>query len=185
SNLQITDSKILDRNTSQDLNEEEDLRSSFNVLKRERGYQILTSQHDVFAIEFGYYHRREIRMDSLGNVVFGTDTLIPNETGLNNDASYTISFNLHPDVISEWSEQSMSLQFVLPQGEVWDFQYEGRGTMVWNEGIYLDTINSKIIPTNLIQISGSTRGKRSIQRWKLEKIGYTSPDQSLLTGDVS
>ncbi|MDE2674948.1 MAG: heparinase II/III family protein [Paracoccaceae bacterium] len=185
SNLQITDSKILDRNTSQDLNEEEDLRSSFNVLKRERGYQILTSQHDVFAIEFGYYHRREIRMDSLGNVVFGTDTLIPNETGLNNDASYTISFNLHPDVMPEWSEQSMSLQFVLPQGEVWDFQYEGRGTMVWNEGIYLDTINSKIIPTNLIQISGSTKGKRSIQRWKLEKIGYTSPDPSLITGDVS
>jgi len=184
-NLQITDTRTVDGNPSQNLNEEEDVRSSFNELKRERGYQILTSQHDAFATDFGYYHRREIRMDSLGNKVIGSDTLIPNEAGLHNDASYTISFNLHPDVVPEWSEQSMSLQFVLPQGEVWDFQYEGNGTLVWNEGIYLDTINSKIIPTNLIQISGSTKGKRSIQRWKLKKIGYAGTDQNLLTGDVS
>ena len=176
--LKISGAVPLKTNSSAVLNEEEIGRKNYSEVKREKGFQILISQHDAYAAEFGYYHQREIRMDQLGHLIIGTDTLIPNEMGLNNDASYTISFNLHPDVVPEWSEQSMTLQFVLPQGEVWDFQYEGRGTMVWNEGIFLDTINSKIIPTNLIQITGSTKGNRSRQRWKLEKVGFASTEIS-------
>ncbi len=182
--LQINGAVSLKNSSHVDVSEEEIARRNYSELKREKGFQILTSQHDAFVTEFGYYHQREIRMDPLGNEIIGIDTLIPNEMGLNNDASYTISFNLHPDVVPEWSEERMSLQFVLPQGEVWDFQYEGRGTMVWNEGIFLDTINSKIIPTNLIQITGSTNGNRSRLRWKLQKVGFSSSEQNLITASI-
>lgn len=182
--LKINEAVPLRNNSSAVLKEEEIGRKNYDELKREKGYQILISQHDAFVAEFGYYHQREIRMDELGHIILGTDTLIPNEMGSQNDATYTISFNLHPDVEPEWSEHSMTLQFVLPQGEVWDFQYEGRGTMVWNEGIFLDTINSKIIPTNLIQITGSTKGNRSRQRWKLEKVRIANTDRSLIASSI-
>ena len=178
--MHITGAEPIASGFSPEWNEDEIGRKNFNEMKKEKGYQIVTCQHDAFATEYGYYHQREISIDPLGRLIVGTDTLIPNEKGLYNDASYIISFNLHPDVVPEWSEHSMTLQFVLPQGEVWDFRYEGRGTMLWNEGIYLDTINSKILPTNLIQITGSTRGNRSRQRWRLEKVDMGSSEQSLI-----
>ena len=176
--LKIKGVEPLKTNAATIVDEEAIGRKNYHEVKREQGYQILISQHDNFVAEFGYYHQREIRMDQLGHIIIGTDSLIPNEMGLLNDAEYTVSFNFHPEVVPEWSEQSMTLQFILPQGEIWDFQYDGRGTMVWNEGIFLDTCNSKIVPTNLIQITGSTKGNLSRQRWKLEKVGVSSTVQS-------
>ena len=138
-------------------------------LSQEGDFQSLTTTHENF-LNFGYYHRREIQVDVSGETIIGTDTLIPNQTGIRTDLEYVIIFNFHPQV-QPLIDERLNLQ--LSNGDIWELQFNGNGYFDWAEGIYLDLECYRYVSTQKLQLTHRTKGQETLHEWVFRKLHST------------
>ena len=139
----------------------------------------ITVIHDAYIAAFGYYHQRKISVSHTGVVVSGTDSLFPNSEGIAIDVEYTLYFNFHYQVVPVLSEDGTTLHLRLTNGELWEFDYRGKGRMSWGEGIYVNARAHEIATTRRLEIKSTTGGQEAAHRWWFRRLERAEEPRSI------
>ncbi|HLW91196.1 MAG TPA: heparinase II/III family protein [Roseiarcus sp.] len=87
----------------------------------------LDASHDGYARAYGLLHERALLLAPDGAVLWGEDRLVP--AGKKKPAPGTpvaLRFHLHPDVKPALDDDARGASLVLPTGEIWRLEAEGR-----------------------------------------------------------
>jgi uncharacterized heparinase superfamily protein len=123
------------------------------------------ASHDAYVPDFGLRHERKMTLSPQGQMVTGSDRLVPVTTH-GNALSFTLRFHIHPDVrLSQLEGGGILLK--LPGGEGWRFR-AGGGQLTVEESIYLggDTVRR----TEQLVVTGQVRDTPVECGWVFEQI---------------
>jgi uncharacterized heparinase superfamily protein len=126
---------------------------------------MVEASHDAYVPELGLRHERKITLSPQGQMVTGSDRLVP-VTARGSALSFTLRFHIHPDVrLSRLEGGGILLK--LPNGEGWRFR-TGGGELTVEESIYLggDTLRR----TEQLVITGQVRDTPVETAWVFEQI---------------
>jgi uncharacterized heparinase superfamily protein len=126
---------------------------------------MVEASHDAYVPELGLRHERKLTLSPQGQMVTGSDRLVP-VTTRGNALSYTLRFHIHPDVrLSRLEGGGILLK--LPNGEGWRFR-AGGGELTVEESIYLggDTLRR----TEQLVVTGQVRDTPVETAWVFEQI---------------
>jgi uncharacterized heparinase superfamily protein len=123
------------------------------------------ASHDAYVSDLGLRHERKITLSPQGQMVTGSDRLVPVTTRAA-ALMFTVRFHIHPDVrLSRLEGGGILLK--LPNGEGWRFR-AGGGELTVEESIYLG--GETVRRTEQLVVTGQVRDTPAEAAWVFEQI---------------
>ncbi len=135
----------------------------------EGDFQSISTTHGRF-LTYGYYHQRQIKVNQSGEKIIGSDKLLPDQKGIMIDLEYAIYFNFHERIQAYLHGESKILNLLLPNGDIWEFNIQGKGRLDWGEGIYLNIDSHRMVTTQKLEVKHNTKGCETDHIWYFRKI---------------
>ncbi len=145
------------------------------------GLTVIAS-HNGYMAAYGLTHLRRLDMRNDGNRVWAEDTIWEGAgpgkgdrvvAGGNPNSRrhrLAIRFHLHPDVGVNHHPGSGRTDVELPDGETWQFRFEGPARLELEESRYLDEGSQQIRPSSQIVLHSDTREGVAQLRWEIGRI---------------
>ncbi|WP_117194674.1 heparinase II/III family protein [Rhizobium terrae] len=133
----------------------------------QHGNDWLRASHGGYAAEFGYFHEREIGLNTKGNKIKGHDRLFlpEGEAPGGGPFSAVARFHIHPTIVlSRRDEESVTMR--APDGEAWVFAAPGLQVMIDEDIFFADV--SGVRPSQQLVIEFSPPETAEI-RWMLRR----------------
>ena len=138
----------------------------FDIERTENKNDIfLTATHDAYLNNFGYLHKREIKILKKYSSVFGIDTLIKKKN-ISDSLDFSVRFHIYPgiNIIKTLSGKSILLQ--IDKKKSWVFLTEDFDLKI-EKGIFLG--RKKVLSNHCIVIYGNTSNLNNNIKWELKK----------------
>tara|TARA_A100001011_G_scaffold392716_1_gene480887 strand:- start:2253 stop:3902 length:1650 start_codon:yes stop_codon:yes gene_type:complete len=125
----------------------------------------LTATHNAYLNNFGYLHKREIKIFKKDNRIIGTDLLI-NKKNISDNLNFSIRFHIYPgiDVVNTLSGKNILLQ--IDKKKSWVFSSEDLDLKI-EKGIFLG--RKKVLNNHCIVIYGNTNDLKKDIKWEIRK----------------
>jgi uncharacterized heparinase superfamily protein len=131
----------------------------------------LDASHDGYRANFGLRHERQLMLDPYGQVLTGSDHLLPYpKVNKKRPAAlpFAVRFHIHPDIRVSPS-QGGDVLLKLPGGEGWRFR-AGGGQVAIEESVYLG--GETVRRTDQLVITGTVKDSPVEVAWVFEQIGH-------------
>ena len=138
----------------------------FDIERAENKNDIfLTATHDAYLKNFGYLHKREIKVLKKNSSVVGTDSLIKKKN-ISGNLDFSVRFHIYPgiDIVKTLSGKSILLQ--IDKKKSWVFLTEDLDLKI-EKGIFLG--RRKVLNNHCIVIYGNTSNLNNNIKWELKK----------------
>lgn len=139
------------------------------------GMQGFVASHDGYVARFGLFHERELVLSRQGNLLEGCDRVLRagGEVARDDGSDHaTLRFHVHPDVtVTRAADGSLALSPA--SGDVWVFTADGIEPAVEETIFFAGLVGPRRSRQIVVAYKASERPEI---RWRLERIGTTTPE---------
>ena len=123
-----------------------------------------TTSHDAYELDFGYHHKRELKINKKDNTIYGSDILT--KKFYKGTIKYNIRFHLYPGISAVQTLGGKSVLIQLKKNRSLIFTSINEKISV-EKSIFLG--GNKILNNLCIKISGNTIEKNKSINWEIKK----------------
>ena len=138
------------------------------------------AEHDGYVPLFGLTHLRRLDLGTDGLSLWGEDTLCARSSEhravferaakslLGGAVPFAVRFHLHPDTYVELDREQKFAALLLPNREVWTFEYEGSAFLDLEQSVYFDKTARIAYDSHQIVLRSHVTGGSAQVRWIFE-----------------
>ena len=133
----------------------------------DKNYYSVNASHNGYENNFGYIHKRSIKILKNSDKIYGEDELKKTKKR-NSPLMYVVRFHIYPDIKIVKTKGGSSILIRLPNGEGWLLQSKTNDFTI-EKNIFLGNKN-KIVNNESVSIAGNIDKEIISIKWEIERV---------------